>query len=473
MLNKTKTLEVLIQNKKPIIKAISYMDSINSNYIEKVQFESFVKETLDITKSISNKKQLIENIKSAYNIKNLISHRLINFDEGSDKLNFIKYLEDMFRDISEDIKPKPITKRSFIDHIHNLEHLIKDSYYYESYSKSEKELFLEDLKNKLNVIQQDFDKNRNIITKEADNLSKFLEDDVNDNNAKREMMLKIIELSDKYIEPFFNFLRERNNEDGFINKMKKIILFFEDIEDTKEALEVQRFLINFKSYHKDIQSVYEKINDYRRKRNEDLNIYNAFERAFNDLNTISNNLQDGKLLNNYLESSDFHKKFNHLDFIKAQKFNKSDIQVDYEDFTNRVRKIEDFILLENEEIKSEDKVENLNKEQLEEIKKADDLFLEKSNINKENTKLISKILLINQKSLMKKDKEIDLIYKVHKILSSNMENYKIFFTIYAYNSIRKKINKVEVGYNKRKYIEFNNKTYSYRPVYNLGEDTHE
>jgi len=74
---------------------------------------------------------------------------------------------------------------------------------------------------------------------------------------------------------------------------------------------------------------------------------------------------------------------------------------------------------------------------------------------------------------MKKDKEIDLIYKVHKILSSNMENYKIFFTIYAYNSIRKKINKVEVGYNKRKYIEFNNKKYSYRPVYNLGEDANE
>ena len=83
--------------------------------------------------------------------------------------------------------------------------------------------------------------------------------------------------------------------------------------------------------------------------------------------------------------------------------------------------------------------------------------------------MISKIIGANIKSIMNKDEKYDIIHKIHTILSANMPNYEIFFTVYAYNSIRKKVTNVKVGYNERKRILLNKKIYEYRPVYNLGE----
>tara|TARA_Y100001960_G_scaffold334192_1_gene446938 strand:- start:14089 stop:15498 length:1410 start_codon:yes stop_codon:yes gene_type:complete len=468
MLNKIKTLETMLLFKTPIIKSIQRMDNIKSNYVDKTSFLICVKEQIETTERLEEKKQVIEQIKNAYSLKNLISHRLINFDDGEDKFTFTKYIEDMFRDISEEIKPKPITKRTFIDHLNNLDSLINDSYNYNSYNKMEKELFLEDLKVKLNLIKQDFEKNKNIIEKEADSLSSFLEDKTKDVNSKREMMTQIIELSDKYIEPFFNFIQERNNNNGFISKVKKIGRFFEELGDLVEAYEINRFVLNFKSYDKEILNIYEKINDYRRKGSEDLNVYNAFEKAFKDLHDTSEDLLDGLLLRNTLESSDFNKNFSLLTSIKANNFKKTDISIDYHDLTQRTDKIEETLLIDKD--KTEEEIEcKIDSEKLQTIKEKEDLFDKKGKVNIQNTNLISKIIGANIKSIMNKDEKYDIIHKIHTILSANMPNYEIFFTVYAYNSIRKKVTNVKVGYNERKRILLNKKIYEYRPVYNLGE----
>lgn len=469
MLNKTKTLETLILFKDPIIKSIQNMDVINSHYVNKDYFNILVKEQVDIVRGLSEKKQLVEQIKNAYSVKNLISHRLVSFDEGENKLSFVQYLEDMFRDISEDIKPKPITRRTFLDHLNNLDNLLRDSYSYESYSKIEKELFIEDLKKKLNIIKQDFEKNKNIIENEADNLSRFLEDDTNDTNSKREMMSEIISLSDKYIEPFFNFLQERNNQDGFISKMKKIKMFFDDLDDTIESWEINRFIINFKSYDKEILSVYNKINDYRRKGREDLAVYNAFEKAFINLNNTAEDLLDGLLIRNTLESSDFHKSFDLLNSIKVGNIKKNEISIDYNDLSARFDKIEESILIGKDKTIAEVQSE-IDVDKLDILKKTECLFDKKGKINIENTKIISAILGVNMPNLMKDDNKYDIIHKIHTILSRNMKNYETFFTVYAYNSIRKRISNVQVGYNERKLLKHNNKIYEYRPVYNLGEN---
>lgn len=469
MLNKTKTLETLIIFKDPIIKSIQSMDVISSNYINRDTFNIFVKEQIEIAKGLNEKKQIVEQIKNAYSIKNLINHRLISFDDGENKLSFVQYLEDMFRDISEDIKPKPITKRTFLDHLNNLENLIQDSHNYGSYSKTEKELFIEDLKKKLNIIKQDFEKNKNIIEKEADHLSRFLEDDNNDINSKREMMSEIIALSDKYIEPFFNFLQERNNNDGFISKMKKIKRFFDELDDSVESWEINRFIINFKSYDKEIFSIYHKINDYRRKGREDLAVYNAFEKAFLDLNNTSEDLLDGLLTKNSLEFSNFHDSFELFDSIKDSQFKKNEISMDYEDLEMRFDKIEESLLIDKD--KTIEEVQNkIDENKLESLKKEKSLFDIQGKVNIENTNIISAILGANMTSLMKDDDKYDIIYKIHTILSRNMENYDTFFTVYAYNSIRKRITNVKVGYNERKQLKYDNKIYEYRPIYNLGEN---
>lgn len=445
------------------------MDITSSHYINKDIFNIFIKEQIDIVKNLNTKKQVIEQIKNAYSIKNLITHRLISFDDGENKFSFVKYLEDMFRDISEDIRPKPITKRTFLDHIHNLESLIKDSKSYESYSEIEKELFLEDLKKKLNIIKQDFEKNKDIIEKEADNLSRFLEDDTNDNNLKREMMTEIIALSDKYIEPFFYFLQERNNKNGFISKMKEIKIFFDSLDDSISSWEINRFIINFKSYDKDIIDIYHKINDYRRKGSEDLIVYNSFEKAFNELNYFSEELLDGLLIKNSLESSDFHNKFNLFSSIKVDNFKKNEISLDYDDLVIRLDKIEETLLIEKNKTIEESQNE-INIDKLEKLKSINTLFDKQGKINRDNTNIISSILGANMKSLMKHDEKYDIIYKIHVILNRNMDKYDPFFTVYAYNSIRKKINHVKVGYNERKQIKHNNNIYEYRPVYNLGDN---
>ncbi|MBM24249.1 MAG: hypothetical protein CL760_00875 [Chloroflexi bacterium] len=467
MLNKIKTLETLLLFKNPIIKSIQRMDSIKNNYVDKTNFQIFIKEQITIVENLNEKKQVVEQIKNAYSLKNLISHRLINFDDGEDKLSFTSYIEDMFRDISEDIKPKPITRRTFLDHINNLDNLIKDSYDYHSYNKIEKELFVEDLKRKLNVIKQDFEKNKNIIENEADNLSQFLEDDTKDIKSKREMMTKIIELSDKYIEPFFNFIQERRNKEGFISKLKKIGLFFEELDDTIEAYEISRFVLNFKGYNKEIFNIYEKINDYRRKGREDLTVYNAFEKAFNNLHETSEELLDGLLVRNTLESSNFHESFNLLSSIKANNFKKTDISMNYDDLSSRFDKIEETLLIDKD--KTEEEIEHeIDDEKLKSLEKIETLFDKKGKINIQNTQLISDIIGVNMKNLMTKDDKYDIIYKLHTILSSNMSNYDVFFTVYAYNSIRKRINNVKVGYNERNRLKVDDKIYEYRPVYNLG-----
>lgn len=468
MLNKTKTLETLLIFKDPIIKSIQNMDVINSHYINKDYFNILVKEQIDIVEGLNEKKQIIEQIKSAYSVRNLISHRLISFDEGENKFSFVQYLEEMFRDISENIKPKPITKRTFLDHLNNLDNLIKDSNSYNSYSKIEKELFIEDLKKKLNIIKQDFEKNKNIIKNEADNLSRFLEDDTNDINLKREMMSEIISLSDKYIEPFFYFLQERNNKDGFISKMKKIKNFFDLLDDAIESWEINRFIINFKSYDKEILTIYNKINDYRRKGREDLAVYNSFEKAFINLNNTSEELLDGLLIKNTLESSGFHESFRLIMSIKDSQFKKNEISINYNDLSVRFDKFEESLLIEKD--KTSEEVQNeINVDKLETLKKSESLFDKKGKINIENTNNISAILGANMPNLMNIDENFDIIYKIHTILSRNMKNYDAFFTVYAYNSIRKRINNVKVGYNERKQIEYNNKIYEYRPIYNLGE----
>lgn len=469
MLNKTKTLETLLIFKDPIIKSIQNMDIINSHYVNKDYFNILVNEQVEIVKGLNEKKQIIEQIKNAYSVKNLISHRLVSFDEGENKLSFVSYLEDMFRDISEDIKPKPITRRTFLDHLNNLDNLLKDSYNYESYSEIEKELFIEDLKKKLNIIKQDFEKNKNIIENEADNLSRFLEDDTNDINSKREMMSEIIALSDKYIEPFFNFLQERNNKNGFISKMKKIKMFFDDLDDTIESWEINRFIINFKSYDKEILSVYNKINDYRRKGREDLAVYNAFEKAFIDLNNTAEDLLDGLLIKNTLESSEFHHSFDLLTSIKVENFKKNEISMDYEDLSTRFDKIEESLLIDKDKT-IEEVLNNIDEDKLELLKKTESLFDKKGKVNIENTNTISAILGANMANLMKNDEKYDIIHKIHTILSRNMTNYDTFFTVYAYNSIRKRINNVKVGYNERKQLKHKNSIYEYRPVYNLGDN---
>lgn len=472
IINMEQTIITLIENKKVILDSLNYMDSINSNQINITQFDIFVSNQMNLVKkqysgkNISNK---LYNIELAFSIKNLRKHNLIQVDDSNGKIDFVDYIENMFKSLQDNIKIKPITNRVFIQHSNNLISIIEDSYKFDSFSNLNKEVFFEDLRNFLKNVKQDFEKNINTIIGKSNSLSSYLDDKIDSSINKQKVMQQIIELCDKYIEPFFNFLSTSKNKEGFVNNLVKLKVFFKNQDMNIEEQEVSRFIMSFGSYHKDIKIVYEQINEYRRKGQKDLILFNSFESAFKELDEYIMAMLDGKMTKNYLDISNYHENYNNFDNIKTNNVTRSEISCNYDNFIQNFDQIEKTSLID---INDEDKTQLpniLNQEDLDIIALKDEYSRNLSTINNQITSKISRILSKNSQELRKADDTYDIFHKLHFILSKNMENYKPFYILYAYIHLRKSLVNVRIGYNIRKNITHDNKKYIYRPVYSIGD----
>jgi hypothetical protein len=471
IVNTEQTIITLIENKKVILDALDYMDNINSNQINITQFDIFVSNQMDLIKKQYSGKHVnnkLYNIELAFSIKNLRKHNLIQVDDSNGRIDFVDYIEDMFKALQDNSKVKPITNRIFIQHSNNLISIIEDSYKFESFSNLDKEVFFEDLRNFLKNVKQDFEKNINTIIGKSNSLSSYLDDKIDSSINKQKVMQQIVELCDKYIEPFFNFLSTSKNKDGFVNNLVKLKVFFKNQDMNIEEQEVSRFIMSFGSYHKDIKSVYEQINEYRRKGQKDLILFNSFESAFKELDEYIMAMQDGKMTKNYLDISNYHENYNNFDNIKTNNITRSEINCDYDNFVQNFDQIEKTSLID---INDEDKAELpniLNQEDLDIIALKDEYIRNVATMNNKTTSKISRILSRNSQELRKADDTYDIYHKLHVILSKNIENYKPFYVLYAYTHLRKSLTNVRVGHNIRKNIKHDNKKYNYRPVYSVG-----
>jgi hypothetical protein len=471
-INKTNTIATLVYYNKPIIHSLEYMDSINSNQINTTQYELFVAKELDnIKKLLSNKenfKSTINTIEKSFSVGNLKKHNLIQVDDSNGRIDFVDYIDGLFRALQSEYKIKPITNRVFVQHNNNLNEIINDSYKFDSLSDNDKELFFEDLRYFLKKVKQDFEKNITTITSKAKHLSSYLNDDIDSSINKQQIMNQIIELCDKYIEPFFKFLSTSKNKNGFVNNLVKLKIFFEKKDMNIEEQEVSRFIMSYSSYHQDIKLIYEQINEYRRKGQKDLILFNAFEAAYLDLDKEIMSLQDGKLKNNYLDTSDFHLKYNVLDNIKTNNVSRVETSINYTKVIDHFDQIEDTLLID---LKIDDApiiTDSLDQGELTSLMLKDEYARNKGTMNSKLTAKISKVINVNSHNILKKDNDIDVMHKLHVILEKNIENYKPFYVLYAYTNIRKRIKDVRVGYNIRKTIVSENKIYRYRPIYSQG-----
>jgi hypothetical protein len=474
LLNKTTSIKIFLDFKIPIMKTLEYMDALTTNKISFVRFDLLVKEQIDFAEnnldSGKEKTKKIENIKKAYNLKNLRINNFVLVDDSNETFSFVTYIEDMFRDLADSMKVKPITNRVFIGHHKQVKDILADRYRFQSFNENEESIFLEDIQNILNHIKQDFEKNKRVIIERADNLSSFLENNKNEMINREKIMKEIINLCDKYVEPFFSFLKTVNNPDGFMSALKELNLFFIEIDRDVEAMEIKKFMINYKSYYQDISNIYKKINDYRRKGQDDLVIYNSFESAFNNLQQFSSSIQDGLLINNHLEATDYQSRFDLLNDIKINNFKTSSISANYSEFVDRFLQIENSLLIEAPEDSIDENSKIIDENIINERKKIDDLFAITSKLNADLTQQIACVIGEHITILKEKDYSFDLITKIHKILKVNIADYEPFFTVYAYNSLRKnEITNVRVGFNERKKITVNNVIYEYRPIYSMGE----
>ena len=469
LINKKMTLCTIIEFDGPIIESLLLMNAQKGDFVKLSKFEIFLKMEIDKIKlRLSNRKDLdllIDKIKRVYSISNLKNNNIIIVDDGDSSLSFVSHIYDMFSDLLDSMKIKPITDRVFVNHIKYLNGLIKDSLEYNSYNQIEKETYLEDVHLFLRKVKQDFDKNRKIIIRRSENLSKFFEDESDSPMNKNEVMEEIIVLCEKYIEPFHNFLMNYNKQ-GFLFNLSKFKQFF-IVNNLREEDEISRFIVSYASYRKDIKIVFDKINDYRRKCKKDFIVYNSFEREFNALSEAVLDLQDGKRTKNHISSSDYHEGFNRFDNLKVNNSNGSEISVNYINLPERFTKIEDQFLIEFEfesENKPEDKFEKeITQEDRDKSKKIK-LEYEKSQINMKLEDKLSKIISKNMKYIQLDD-GIDILFKINKALSVNISDYKVSHLIYCYFLVRDQLKGVEVHHNKKHDVVIGDSCYTYRPVY--------
>lgn len=473
MINHKISLQYIIQYDLPFVEAIAFMDDTKSHRLPVPQFEQFVIRQLEIAKKqkkgLKDKAQALETLRKTYDVKNLLKHNFVFLDEGDDTITLTNFMDLLIRNMSEQMKIKPITDKKFKGHAKLLKDIVSDAQSFSGKSDSEKETFIEYIHEFFRDVKQDFETNKLSIQTQTDNLSKLLNDAHEQSGSERIIMKEIIKLCDKYVEPFFSFIRMSRNSDGFLPTMAKLRDFFGDIGMYVEEAEVSKFVLNFSSYIKDIKEVYDRINDYRRKGQGDLRVYNAFESAFNNLEQTVLDMQDGKLVRNHLgQNLKYLGSYPYFTDIIIPNVKPVHTSLDYDGFSEQFIQIEkSWFLKANTSSTSQEHRAEIDLEKLMAQQKQKDFVKRLAKENNQTIRHISNLLSRNISALRKPDLENDLISRIDTLLRNELQNYRPFFTLYAYIFLRKSIKNVQVGYNSRFTIEDENgaEAFRYRPVY--------
>jgi hypothetical protein len=463
----------LVAHPYPLQQAVEAMDKENVNKMPFSVFEIMVKEMIshELRSTLKEKRSSVEySLKRSYSLKNLRKYQLILVDESEGMFSFSKFFDQFIRFMSEQNKVRPITDKRFKAHAKELDDIIQETTSFNSKTENDRTVFLEYIQEFLFDVKQDFETNKNCIISRTDNLSNLL-NAADNTHTNRLVMPKIIELCDKYVEPFFYFISSTKNPQGFIPNMVKLRTFFDKEERYTEESEVNKFIINFSSYIRDIKTVYDKINDYRRKGQHDLIVFNAFEKAFNDLNETIIALQDGKMTKNHLESDpEYINKFPLLNDLKVNNERASVLGVDYQSISGNIIQIEKTLSIFSEVKEEATGISEIDAEALLLRAGREKDIKERAKLQHRTTRRIQRVLSHYMKYLRAPDSENDLLFKLDKVLRPNVDGYTPFYALYAYIFLRKTLTKVTVGFNQRKYLtnHDNKQRFSYRPVFVKG-----
>jgi hypothetical protein len=462
----------MINNSRPIEEMLDYLHGNNSESIPIHIFQIYVKRLLENIELQHANSPHLKRIKfeiiESYDVQTLKKHDYIVIDEGKNMMSLNVFVDSLFRHVVDKMLLKPIPERKFRQHENNLSVIINESKRFNSKSKLERDSEIEYIKEFLRNVKSDFTSNLVAIDTHSDNLSKLIESgDIN--YSKRDIMKDIGLLCDKYIEPFFRFLQTTDrSRSGFISKLGKLQDFFESEGFHYEANDINRFIIHFSKYIDEIKIIYDRINEYRRKGQQDLIVFNAFEQAFNALKKCAESVLDGKTTKNRLDSSDFHKRFTKLNGMPdSRKRLLGGIGLKY--IAENASEIESFLLLDiNETSKVKDVV--LDEVMLKKMAKEQ---YEKNIIIQKNNKSKMKITAIMNKYrdyLSASSSEEDIMQKTYKVLRKHLskDEFSGHMVIMAYYYLRNNQNKqVSTGFNRRRYFIDHNASvrYIYRPVF--------
>lgn len=463
-------IKTLIEYSRPIERLLDYQIRNQCETIPVDIFQTYVRELLQDVKiqlkDAANLSRVVNEITESYSIAALQRHDYVIVDEGHRAIALNGFIDSLFRHIVDKMLVKPIPERKFRQHEKTLSDIIKDSAAYNAKNQSSREVEIEYIQEFLREVKSDFSSNLLAIETHSENLSQLIESDEHE-LSKRELMNKIVELCDKYIEPFFRFLQASYKRASFIEKMGQLQQFFAREGFVYEANDINRFIIHFKKYLDEIKVVYDRVNSYRRKSKQDLRVFNAFEKAFNDLNDAVLSVLDGKRVANKLESSRFHTPYTHLDGMLNSKkrfssgFNADHVRRHFASIENKLLlEINNRSLIEECEV-DEDMLRRLAKEQAARHEVTKQQREHKSRIN---------MILRRYQAFLRSPSDEDLMQRVYKVLKKHLPDdiFSGYTVLMAYFHIRSSyVKTVRVGFNQRCYfIDTNsNIKYVYRPVY--------
>jgi hypothetical protein len=465
-------MTTMLKYSKPVEDVLEYLNRNGCESVPTHTFQLYVKDLLDsielqLGASDSLKRVKFE-IAESYDIRTLKNHGYIILDEGKNLMSLSDFVDTLFRHIVDKMLLKPIPERKFRQHENNLSVIINESKRFNSKSKLERDAEIEYIKEFLRTVELDFSSNLSAIETHSGNLSKLIESKET-NYSKRDIMEEIVVLCDKYIEPFFRFLQTTNKaRSGFISKLDKLQDFFEHEGFHYEANDINRFIIHFSKYIDEIKVIYDKINEYRRKGQQDLLVFNAFEQAFNALKESAESVLDGKTIKNSLESSNFHQSFSKLNgLMEGKKRQLGGINIRY--IKKHPKEIENFLLLESNTAPTMTEV-LLDDAALERMAK---LQKERNKVTQRNNKNKMKITAIMHKYrtyLSAPSQDEDVMQKTYKVLKKHMPEDQLtgHMVLMAYFHLRNNQNKkVSTGFNRRRFFidVAANVKYVYRPVF--------
>lgn len=463
-------IKTLIEYSRPIERLLDYQIRNQCETIPVDIFQTYVRELLQDVKiqlkDAANLSRVVNEITESYSIAALQRHDYVIVDEGNRAIALNGFVDSLFRHIVDKMLVKPIPERKFRQHEKTLSDIIKDSAAFNAKNQSSREVEIEYIQEFLREVKSDFSSNLLAIETHSENLSQLIESDEHE-LSKRELMNKIVELCDKYIEPFFRFLQASYKRASFIEKMGQLQQFFAREGFVYEANDINRFIIHFKKYLDEIKVVYDRVNSYRRKSKQDLRVFNAFEKAFNDLNDAVLSVLDGKRVANKLESSRFHTPYTHLDGMLNSKkrfssgFNADHVRRHFASIENKLLlEINNRSLIEECEV-DEDMLQRLATEQAARHEVTKQQREHKSRIN---------MILRRYQAFFRSPSDEDLMQRVYKVLKKHLPDdiFSGYTVLMAYFHIRSSyVKTVRVGFNQRCYfIDTNsNIKYVYRPVY--------
>lgn len=460
-LNAKKCFQLLIEHNKFFNTFLVYMDENNTKDIPVIEFLTISQDYVSKIRDRFDKNDL-DRLITFLNIKVLEKNKFIICSKNNNHqyFNFAKHIEETLRHISEDysLKINLKTEGVFKDHKESLKRKISEFNEYNILSENERLMYKKDLINVFQNIRHNFREHMESIENRSQTLSNTIQ---KNSTSKKDTIKELIVFNEQYIEPFLYFIKDNENDKNSFSEIIKDISRKIYSIDEHLAFEINNFTINFSKYKDKLSIIISKINEYKRQNEEEIKLFNAIEKGFNEILELVKERNDGRKINYQLITSDFHKKFDFLNKILSNDNNLIKIE-SYNNISKNIINLEKDLQVEYRVDEAVNEIE---------IKRIDNFNYEQYNnyVNDDNQQLIYSIIHQNFDNLSQID-SLEVFNKIHQLLKEEFkEKYEIYFSIFATSYLLTQTDNIFYGYDKFHKIEikdeFTTIIYKYLPLY--------